>query len=70
MKVLYGGKLWEWEYGSQRLYDSSLLINPKEKIFLNGNGSGVCMMAPIKEVKTVIQIKKERRKNEWNVCLD
>jgi len=27
-------------------------------------------MAPIKEVKTVIQIKKERRKNEWNVCLD
>ncbi len=66
MKVLYGGKEWEWEYCSQRLYDSCVRINPKEEIFLNGNGSGVCKMAPINEIEIVIQ-KKERRKDEQSI---
>lgn len=63
MKVLYSGKLWDWKFGSQRLKDTFKLINSKQKVHLNGNGSGVCMMAPINEIEIVIQ-KKERRKNE------
>lgn len=63
MEVLYGGKLWEWRFGSQRLKESLESIKYRRGVFLNGNGSGVCMMAPINEIEIVIQ-KKERRKDE------
>ena len=62
MKVLYGGKVWEWRFGSERLKESFKLINPKEKVYLNGNGSGICMMAPIVELNILFESRKERMK--------
>ncbi|MEI7689171.1 MAG: hypothetical protein WCI91_03225 [Candidatus Nomurabacteria bacterium] len=68
MKVLYGGKLWEWKFGSQSLKDTFKLINPKEKVYLNGNGSGICMMVLISEIEIVSQPKK-RKEEKWMECL-
>ena len=61
MKILYGGREWEWKYGSYEELARMQLISPDEKNFLNGNGSGLCLMRKVKEIPIPEEFLKSQK---------
>lgn len=53
MKVLYGNKEWEFKCNSEFDFNALQKNCPDWKIYLNGNGSGICRMVSIKDVELI-----------------
>jgi len=59
MKIIFEGVEYEWAFGSKKIYDSWMLVNPKEKIFLKGDEiSRMVEIRLIKEIENNVKNKK------------